>query len=130
MESFSLRHLLASLFIFSLFALPTNANTVPFDADEIRSRFEKMDCMIKPQYTTEVESYIKKHLAYSGSNARRIMERAAIYFPIYEKYLREHDLPTDLKFLSIVESSLVPNAVSPAGASGLWQFMSETGRNY
>ena len=129
MESSSLRQLMASLFIFSLFSLSTNANT-SFNADEIRPRFEAMDCMIKPRYTSEVESYIKKHLAYNGSNAKRIMERASVYFPIYEKYLKEHDLPQDLKFLSIVESSLVPQAVSPAGATGLWQFMSETGRNY
>jgi membrane-bound lytic murein transglycosylase D len=129
MEPSSLRHLLATLFIFSLFALPTKANNT-FNADEIRPRFEAMDCMIAPRYTSEVESYIKKHLAYNGSNAKRIMERASVYFPIYEKYLKEHDLPQDLKFLSIVESSLVPQAVSPAGATGLWQFMSETGRNY
>ncbi|MCC6726371.1 MAG: transglycosylase SLT domain-containing protein [Saprospiraceae bacterium] len=129
MEPYRLRHLLASLFIFSLFALQTNANT-SFNADEIKPRFESMDCVIAPRYTSEVESYIKKHLAYNGSNAKRIMERAAVYFPIYEKYLKEHGLPQDLKYLSIVESSLVPQAVSPAGAKGLWQFMSETGKNY
>ncbi len=129
MEPFRFRLILALLFIFSLSALRTNAN-INFNADEIKSRFETMDCMIAPRYTSEVESFIKKHFANNGSSARRIMERAAIYFPIYEKYLEEHDLPQDLKFLSIVESSLVPQAVSPAGAKGLWQFMSETGKNY
>ncbi len=86
--------------------------------------------MITPRYTTEVESYIKKYLAYNGSQASRVMSRAAVYFPIYEKFLKEHELPQDLKYLSIVESALIPNASSPAGAKGLWQFMSETGRNY
>lgn len=129
MEPFRFRQLLALLFIFSLSALQTNANT-SFNADEIKSRFETMNCMIAPRYTPEVESFIKKHFAYNGSSARRIMERASVYFPIYEKYLKEHDLPQDLKFLSIVESSLVPQAASPAGAKGLWQFMSETGKNY
>jgi membrane-bound lytic murein transglycosylase D len=39
-------------------------------------------------------------------------------------------MPQDLKFLAIVESALIPKAVSPVGAGGLWQFMAETGRSY
>lgn len=124
-----MRHFMASLFFILLFSPLTNANTV-FNSDEIRPRFEAMDCMITPRYTTEVESYIKRYLAYNGSQASRVMARAAVYFPIYEKFLRDHDLPQDLKYLSIVESALIPNATSPAGAKGLWQFMTETGRNY
>lgn len=129
MESASLRRLSAILFIFSLFSPFSKANVI-FDSDEIRPRFEAMECMITPRYTTEVESYIKKYLAYDGSQAKRVMSRAAVYFPIYEKFLTDHGLPQDLKYLSIVESALIPNATSPAGAKGLWQFMSETGRNY
>ncbi|GEM_PF-1253078 len=127
MELASLRRLLASLFSIILFSPILQANTT-FNTDEIRPRFETMDCMITPRYTSEVESYIKRYLAYNGSQAKRVMARAAVYFPIYEKYLKEHDLPQDLKYLSIVESALIPTAVSPVGASGLWQFMSETGR--
>ncbi|MCF8247187.1 MAG: transglycosylase SLT domain-containing protein [Saprospiraceae bacterium] len=129
MESSCLRQLLASLFLLLLFSPLTKANTT-FNSDEIRPRFEAMDCMIAPRYTSEVESYIKRYLAYNGSQASRVMARAAVYFPIYERYLKEHDLPQDLKYLSIVESALNPNAVSPVGAKGLWQFMSQTGRNY
>ncbi|MBK9016310.1 MAG: transglycosylase SLT domain-containing protein [Saprospiraceae bacterium] len=117
------------MFFVFLFSPLTQANTI-FNSDEIRTRFEAMDCMIAPRYTSEVESYIKRNLAYNGSNAKKIMARASVYFPIYERYLKEHDLPQDLKFLSIVESALNPNAVSPVGATGLWQFMSETGRSY
>lgn len=129
MEPASLRRVLASLLFVSLFASLTYSNTV-FNSDEIRPRFEAMECMITPKYTSEVESYIKKYLAYNGSQAKRVMARAAVYFPIYEKYLADHNLPQDLKYLSIVESALIPNASSPAGAKGLWQFMSETGKNY
>ncbi len=129
MESASLRRILAILFVFSLFSPLIKANII-FDSDEIRPRFEAMECMITPRYTTEVESYIKKYLAYDGAQAKRVMSRASVYFPIYEKFLTDHGLPQDLKYLSIVESALIPNATSPAGAKGLWQFMSETGRNY
>jgi membrane-bound lytic murein transglycosylase D len=120
---------MAISFIFSLFSPFIKANTI-FDSDEIRPRFETMECMITPRYTTEVESYIKKYLAYDGAQAKRVMSRAAVYFPIYEKFLTDHGLPQDLKYLSIVESALIPHATSPAGAKGLWQFMSQTGRNY
>lgn len=51
------------------------------------------------------------------------------YFPIIEKILAEEGVPDDFKYLAIAESNL-RNATSPAGAKGLWQFMSETGRYY
>ncbi|MBI5915033.1 MAG: transglycosylase SLT domain-containing protein [Bacteroidetes bacterium] len=129
MEPSHLRRLMATLI--SLFFLSQiDANTPSFNTDEIKLRFEAMACIVTPRYTTEVESYIKRYLAYNGSTAKRVMGRAAEYFPIFEKYLDEHNLPQDLKYLAIVESALNPTAVSPAGARGLWQFMSQTGRNY
>ena len=58
------------------------------------------------------------------------MKRAKRYFPHIEKRLREIGLPDDLKFVTIVESGLRPYAVSPSGASGIWQFMPTTGEKY
>ena len=82
-------------------------------------------------YNEFVQSYIDN---YTGPNRReemgRIMGLAKYYFPIYEKAFRDAGIPEEIKFLSIVESALNPNAVSRVGASGLWQFMSSTGRNY
>lgn len=51
------------------------------------------------------------------------------YFPVMERILREEGLPTDLKYVAVAESSL-RNAVSPAGARGLWQFMTGTAGDY
>jgi membrane-bound lytic murein transglycosylase D len=45
------------------------------------------------------------------------------YFPVIEKILKEEGVPDDFKYLAIAESNL-RNAVSPAGAKGVWQFMS------
>ena len=51
-----------------------------------------------------------------------------VYFPMYEQLLDKHDMPLELKYLSIVESGLNPRAKSRAGAVGLWQFMYPTGK--
>jgi membrane-bound lytic murein transglycosylase D len=58
------------------------------------------------------------------------MKRARRYFPHIEKRLKETGLPDDLKYLAIIESSLRPSAISPTGASGIWQFIPSTGEKY
>ena len=52
---------------------------------------------------------------------RRALTEGKIYFPIFEHYLEMHGLPKQLKYLPMIESSMVPYAVSYAGAAGLWQ---------
>ncbi len=51
------------------------------------------------------------------------------YFPVFEKILAANDVPDDFKYLAVAESSL-RNAVSPAGAKGIWQFVKGTGAYY
>jgi len=58
------------------------------------------------------------------------MKRARRYFPYIEKRLKEMDLPDDLKYVTITESSLRPSAVSSSGAAGIWQFIPSTGEKY
>ena len=58
-----------------------------------------------------------------------LLKRANKYFPTIEKILIEEGVPTDLKYLSVIESGL-ENVVSPAGAKGFWQIMKNTGREY
>jgi hypothetical protein len=57
------------------------------------------------------------------------MKRAHKYFPIIEPILAKNGIPDDFKYLAVAESGLT-NAVSPAGATGFWQIMRETGREY
>ena len=52
------------------------------------------------------------------------------YNAVFESALEKYQLPLELKYLPVVESALNPNAVSRAGAAGLWQFMSGTGKMY
>lgn len=58
----------------------------------------------------------------------RIRQRAAIFFPIIEPILTQYQIPSDFKYLPLVESALIGFAVSPKGAVGYWQFMPATAR--
>jgi membrane-bound lytic murein transglycosylase D len=78
-----------------------------------------------------VQSYIDQYTAPSRRADRgRILGLAKYYFPIYEKAFRDAGIPDEIKYLSIVESELNPNAISRVGATGPWQFMYATARNY
>ena len=56
-----------------------------------------------------------------------MFKRAQKYFPIIEPILEKNGVPSDFKYLAVIESGLT-NAVSPAGARGFWQIMKTTGR--
>lgn len=69
------------------------------------------------------------HNAYWQSSTILNIKSTYRYFPIIEKILKENDVPDDFKYLAVAESSL-RNAVSSAGARGIWQFMSNTAKGY
>ena len=71
---------------------------------------------------------IKRYCYKYRSYIAKILERGMYYFPIFEQKLDKYNLPIELKYLAVIESSLNPNALSKSGASGLWQFMYETGK--
>lgn len=58
------------------------------------------------------------------------MKRAQRFFPHIERRLKEMGLPDDLKYVTITESGLRPQAVSSSGAAGIWQFIPSTGEKY
>ena len=105
--------------------------TLNFQGSLMKGKLVAIQKEVPLDYNEFVQTYIDN---YTGPNRReemgRIMGLAKYYFPIYEKAFREAGIPEEIKFLSIVESALNPNAVSRVGAAGLWQFMSTTGRTY
>jgi len=66
---------------------------------------------------------------YWQSQSLLFHKRANRWFPVIEPILAEHGVPDDFKYLAVIESGL-DNVVSPAGATGYWQIMRETGREY
>lgn len=67
--------------------------------------------------------------AYRHGSTILTIKRTGRYFPEIEKILRENGIPDDFKYLACAESDL-SNAVSPAGATGFWQIMEGTGKEY
>lgn len=81
-------------------------------------------------YNPALEKVINSYLLYRIKYYPALMARAKYYFPMFEQYLDQYDIPLEMKYLAIVESALRPRAKSRVGASGLWQFMYGTGKQF
>lgn len=66
---------------------------------------------------------------YWQSNSLLYHKRASKWFPVIEPILKKNGVPDDFKYLALVESGLM-NVVSPAGATGFWQLMKTTGKEF
>jgi membrane-bound lytic murein transglycosylase D len=96
-----------------------------------KDRLDSIQKQIPLAYNEYVQSYIDIYTASRRkASMAKIIGLAKYYFPIYEKVFRETGIPDEIKFLSVVESALDPNAVSRVGATGPWQFMFTTARLY
>jgi len=82
------------------------------------------------EYNPSLESVIKHHLKSRKRSTETLMRLSRYYFPMFEEVLDKYNLPLEIKYLAIVESSLRPRAKSRVGATGLWQFMFSTGKQY
>lgn len=80
------------------------------------------------EYNASLESVIKSFLTRKRDLMERMLTVSQFYFPLFEQQLDNHNIPLEMKYLSIIESALNPRARSRVGATGLWQFMYGTGR--
>ncbi|MCL7752756.1 lytic transglycosylase domain-containing protein [Polaribacter sp. Z022] len=81
-------------------------------------------------YNPALEKVINSYLLYRKKYYPALMAKAKYYFPMFEQYLDQYDIPLEMKYLAIVESALRPRIKSRVGATGLWQFMYGTGKQF
>ena len=100
--------------------------------DTLKVRLAALDARtpFKVEYNPELERIIKTFLTKKTDFLERMLTRSQFYFPLFEQQLDNYDIPLEMKYLAIVESALNPRARSRVGATGLWQFMYPTGKQF
>ena len=100
--------------------------------DLLKERLAAMDAKspFNIEYNQGLENIIKSFLKNRKKSFERLMGVSEYYFPIFEEALAKENVPLEIKYLAVVESALNPRAVSKMGATGLWQFMYHTGKQY
>jgi membrane-bound lytic murein transglycosylase D len=98
----------------------------------LKERLAAMDAKspFNIEYNQGLENIIKSFLKNRKKSFGRLMAISEYYFPMFEEALAKQNVPLEIKYLAVVESALNPKAVSKMGATGLWQFMYQTGKLY
>jgi membrane-bound lytic murein transglycosylase D len=98
----------------------------------LKERLKAMDekSPFNIEYNQGLENVIKSFLKNRKRSFERLIGISQYYFPMFEESLAAQNIPLEIKYLSVVESALNPRAVSRVGATGLWQFMYQTGKQY
>ena len=100
--------------------------------DLLKARLQAMDekSPFHIEYNQGLENIIKSFLKNRKRSFERLMAVSEYYFPLFEEAFDKQNVPLEIKYLAVVESALNPKAVSRVGATGLWQFMYQTGKQY
>ena len=98
----------------------------------LKERLKKMDekSPFNIEYNIGLENVIKSFLKNRKRSFERLMGLSQFYFPLFEEELAKNNIPLEIKYLAVVESALNTKAISRVGATGLWQFMYQTGKQY
>ncbi|THH39355.1 lytic transglycosylase domain-containing protein [Neolewinella litorea] len=127
---------LCQVLLMLLVTVPTLAHATLFTpTNNTRARSQMVNRVQRLNLPLKVEAAddftkrkIADYLELGGRSTEKMLGRANQYFPVFEYYLRKHDMPATLKYLAVAESMLVPGAVSSMSAAGLWQLMPATAR--
>ena len=111
-----------------------NMDSIRFTSDVPDSvmvkRLKGMNPFFTLPYNETVRNYMVLYSEKMKSKMGRVLGLSQYYMPIFEETFAKYDLPLEIKYLAIIESSLNPVARSRAGAMGMWQFMYRTARGY
>ncbi len=103
----------------------------PFFSDSVYiDRLSRIPAIMEMPYNDIVRKFIDRYTERQRSQVSFMLGACNFYMPIFEEALDAYGLPLELKYLPIIESALKPSARSRVGASGLWQFMLNTGKMY
>lgn len=92
--------------------------------------FEKVDTILYHPYDAAVQKYVDIYTILKKENMKHILQRYDHYLPMFRRTFRKYGVPEEFSMLAIVESAMNANAVSKAGAAGMWQFMPGAAKDY
>ena len=94
-------------------------------------RLSKINSVIRLPYNNIIRNHIQVYTVRQREKFSAVLGLSDYYFPMIENIFDSYGLPAEFKYLAIIESALNPNAVNRhSGATGMWQFMYSTGRQY
>ncbi len=94
--------------------------------EEYEENLKRLPVQVEMPYNSIVGKFINMYL---GKRRRLVSDMLALhsyYGPMFKDALAREGVPQELEYLPVIESAINPNAVSRAGATGLWQFMAST----
>ena len=101
-----------------------------FEKEVYIDRLARIPSVIEMPYNNVVQKFIDRYTGRLRHSVSFMLGASNFYMPIFEEALETYGLPLELKYLPVIESALNPTAVSRVGATGLWQFMLATGKQY
>lgn len=101
-----------------------------FEPDVYRERLRRLPTLMEMPYNEVVQKFIERYATKLRRSVSLMLGANNFYMPIFEQALETYGMPLELKYLPVIESALNPRAVSRVGATGLWQFMLATGKQY
>ena len=101
-----------------------------YTKEEYIDRLSRLPNVMEMAYNEVVQKFIDRYSGRLRHSISYMLGASNFYMPIFEEALEAYQLPLELKYLPIIESALNPKAVSRVGATGLWQFMLATGKQY
>ena len=107
-------------------------DTTKYDNNDslIFKRLTQIETPIQIAYNDKVKRFIELYSVQRQRSSSVILGLAQYYYPWMKAIFDKYNLPEELVYITIIESALNPTAVSPAGATGIWQFMYGTGKLY